>query len=318
MSKYASNPLLSIVTLSLLAALLAGCGGGGGSPADPAPAGPEPIRVVATTGMVGDVARRVAGDHVEVQVLMGPGVDPHLFKASESDVRRLDQADLILFNGLHLEGKMTEILAKMARGKRVVAVAEEVSEERLLSPPEFEGAHDPHIWFDVDLWSQVVAPVVTALSEVDPAHAADYQANGDALRAELLELDGWVTEQVAQLPEDQRVLVTAHDAFGYFGARYGFEVVGLQGLSTATEAGLKDMDRVVGVVVERKLGAIFVESSVPAKSIEAVQSACADKGHTVALGGELFSDAMGADGTPEGTYVGMVRHNVETVVGALQ
>ena len=279
MSKYASNPLLSIVTLSLLAALLAGCGGGGGSPADPAPAGPEPIRVVATTGMVGDVARRVAGDHVEVQA---------------------------------------EILAKMARGKRVVAVAEEVSEERLLSPPEFEGAHDPHIWFDVDLWSQVVAPVVTALSEVDPAHAADYQANGDALRAELLELDGWVTEQVAQLPEDQRVLVTAHDAFGYFGARYGFEVVGLQGLSTATEAGLKDMDRVVGVVVERKLGAIFVESSVPAKSIEAVQSACADKGHTVALGGELFSDAMGADGTPEGTYVGMVRHNVETVVGALQ
>ncbi len=318
MSKYLRLQPMSILVLTAAGLLFVACGGGQTTPAEDAAAAAEPPLVVATTGMVGDVARRIAGDHGRVEVLMGPGVDPHLFKASESDVRRLDEADLILYNGLHLEGKMTDILAKMARGKRVVAVGEEVPEGRLRSPPEFEGAHDPHIWFDVDLWSQVVDPVVTALSDVDPAHAAEFRTNGDAYRGELLELDAWVQAQVAALPEDQRVLVTAHDAFGYFGHRYGFEVVGLQGLSTATEAGLRDMDRVVDVVAGRKLRAIFVESSVPPKSIEAVRSACADKGHDVALGGELFSDAMGAAGTPEGTYLGMVRHNVDTVVGALR
>ena len=308
--------VLLVPSLILALAWLAGCGGGGST--DPITDVPEKPFVVATTGMVGDLAQRIAGDHARVETLMGPGVDPHLYKASESDVRRLDQADLILYNGLHLEGKMTEILGKMARGKKVVAVAESVDEARLLSPPEFEGAHDPHIWFDVSLWVEVIDPALEALIEVDAAHAEDYRANAEAYRAELIELDGWVAEQVAALPPDQRVLVTAHDAFGYFGQRYGFEVVGLQGLSTATEAGLKDVDRVVNLVVDRQLKAIFVESSVPAKSIEAVRPAPAEKGREVALGGELFSDAMGSEGTPEGTYVGMVRHNVDTVVGALR
>ncbi len=315
MSKNLHQELLFLVILAPVGVLLSSCGS---REATTVEAGDSKPLVVATTGMIGDLAHRIAGDHARIETLMGPGVDPHLFKASESDVRRLDGADLILYNGLHLEGKMTDILGKMTRGKEVVALGDAVDGSRLLSPPEFEGAHDPHIWFDVSLWVQVIDPAVQALIAVDPAHADDYRANAEAYRAELTELDAWIETQVAVLPSDQRVLVTAHDAFGYFGHRYGFEVVALQGLSTSTVAGLKDMDRVVGVVVERRLKAIFVESSVPPKSIEAVRIACAEEGLEVALGGELFSDAMGAEGTPEGNYVGMVRHNVDTVVGALR
>ena len=315
MSKKRAVDLLRFLTLAPVGLLLSSCGSQEASTASTADSRPM---VVATTGMIGDLAHRIAGDHARIETLMGPGVDPHLFKASESDVRRLDGADLILYNGLHLEGKMTDILGKMARGKEVVALGEAVDGSRLRSPPEFEGSHDPHIWFDVSLWVQAIDPATEALIAVDPAHADDYRANAETYRTELNELDAWIDTQVAVLPPDQRVLITAHDAFGYFGRRYGFEVVGLQGLSTSTEAGLRDMDRVVGVVVEHKLKAIFVESSVPPRSIEAVRTACAEEGLDVAVGGELFSDAMGGEGTPEGTYVGMVRHNVETVVGALR
>jgi manganese/zinc/iron transport system substrate-binding protein len=276
------------------------------------------VRVVATTGMIGDAAHHVGGDRAEVVTLMGPGVDPHLYKASQGDVARLSAADLVLYNGLHLEGKMGDVLVKLARSRAVVAVSETVPEDQLREPPEFQGQYDPHVWFDVRLWSHTLDAIAAAFAEVDPAHAATYRANAEAYRAELLELDAWVEQRIAELPPERRLLVTAHDAFGYFGRRYGVEVVGLQGISTLAEAGLRDVQRVVDLVVERRVKAIFVESSVPRRSIEAVQAAAAERGHQVAIGGQLFADAMGPASTPEGTYAGMVRHNVNTLVEALR
>ena len=277
-----------------------------------------PPRVLATIGMIGDVAARIAGENAEVESMMQAGVDPHLYKATEGDVRRLGGADLILYNGLNLEGKMGDVLVKVGRTRPVVAVSEGVPKEELREPPEFAGHYDPHIWFDVSLWAKTIDPIVAALGEIEPASAPAFRANGDALRAELLELDAWVKKEIASIPAERRVLVTAHDAFGYFGRRYGIEVTGLQGISTVSEAGLGDVERVVDTIVARKIPAIFVESSVPRRAIEAVQKACESKGWSVKIGGELFSDAMGPAGTPEGTYVGMVRHNVKTIVEALR
>ena len=302
----------------MITSVLGACSSPAGTAGDDPPGADPLLQVVTTTGMIADTARAVAGDRADVAALMGSGVDPHLYKASESDVRRLGEADLVLYNGLHLEGKMGEILEKMARSRPVVAVAEVVPEDRRRKPDGYEGQYDPHVWFDVSLWALTVDPVVEALSGVDPAHATDYRTRGDALKARYTELDGWVEARIAELPPEQRVLVTAHDAFGYFGQRYGVEVSGIQGLSTAAEAGLADVDRVVDLVSDRKLRAIFVESSVPQRSIDAVLSACEARGHDVALGGELFSDAMGAPDTPEGTYDGMVRHNTNTIVEALR
>ncbi len=300
----------------LLAGGLAGCGG-----AEPGAESSErsgPLSVVATTGMIGDTAARIAGEHAEVTALMGPGIDPHLYKASEGDVRRLTQADLILYNGLHLEGKMGDVLVKLARQRPVVAVSETIPEDRLREPPEFLGQYDPHVWFDVSLWVETLGPIAEALTEVDPAHAEDYAANAQALRQELLALDQWVVDRIAEIPQEGRILVTAHDAFGYFGQRYGVEVVGIQGISTLAEAGLQDMERVVDLIVDREVKALFVESSVPRRAVEAVQAAVRERDREVAIGGELFSDAMGAAGTEEGTYPGMVRHNVDTIVEALK
>jgi manganese/zinc/iron transport system substrate-binding protein len=282
-----------------------------------APAAHGKLRVVATTGMIGDLAARVGGERVEVTALMGPGVDPHLYKASESDVRRLAEADLILYNGLHLEGKMADVLVKMARTRPVVAVSETIPQDLLREPPEFAGQYDPHVWFDVSLWARAVEPIAAELAALDPPHAADYRRRADATRDELLALDRWAAERVASLPEARRVLVTAHDAFGYFGQRYGLRVVGLQGISTLAEAGVQDVERVVDAVVAARVPAIFVESSVPRRAIEAVVAACADRGFAVRIGGELYSDALGPKSGPAGTYDGMVRHNVETIVGAL-
>lgn len=294
---------------------LIGCGGG---PEETPPAATGKPKVVATIGMIADVAARIAGDHADVEGLMASGIDPHLYKASEGDVSKLQSADLILYNGLNLEGKMADVLVKVGRQRPVLAVTEEVSETFLREPPEFAGHYDPHIWFDVELWQMILDPIARELSAVAPAHAAEFKANAEKLKVELTELEAWVKSEIAKVPESQRVLVTAHDAFGYFGAKYGFEVVGIQGISTVSEAGLKDVERVVNLIVSRKIKAIFVESSVPRRAIEAVQEACRAKGHEVAIGGELFSDAMGAPGTEEGTYVGMVRHNVTTIVNALQ
>jgi manganese/zinc/iron transport system substrate-binding protein len=308
-----TNATTALILATVLA-VTAGCK----EASAPAPRGDGKLQVVATTGMVGDAARHVGGDRAEVVALMGPGVDPHLYKASEGDVARLTAADLILYNGLHLEGKMGDVLVKLARSRVVVAVSETAPVEQLREPPEFLGQYDPHLWFDVRLWSSTLDAIAAAYAEVDPENAAEYRANAEAYRKELLELDAWVEGRIAEIPADRRVLVTAHDAFGYFGRRYGVEVVGLQGISTLAEAGLGDVQRVVDLVVSRRVKAIFVESSVPRRSIEAVQAAAEERGHAVAIGGQLFSDAMGPAGSPEGTYAGMVRHNVNTLVEALK
>jgi manganese/zinc/iron transport system substrate-binding protein len=292
--------------------------------ANPAPAtqikrvsAEAPITVVATTGMVGDVARGVGGALVQVTTLMGPGVDPHLYKASQGDIARLANADIIMYNGLNLEGKMGDIFVKMARNRPVVAVTEAIDHDRLREPPEFLGHFDPHLWFNVALWSDVVPVVAAALADLDPAHRATYEANAAKYVTDLQALHVWTREQLSQVPVEQRVLVTAHDAFGYFGDAYSVDVVGLQGISTVAEFGLKDIQRIVDTLVARKIKAVFVESSIPRRSIEAVVAGAQARGHDVVIGGELFSDAMGAPGTEEGTYLGMVRANVNTIVDAL-
>lgn len=308
-----SKTIQFVLTIAVVG-LFVGCSAGPSAPV----LDDGPVTVVATTGMIGDAAGIVGGELVVVKTLMGPGVDPHLYKASEGDVKRLGDADLILYNGLHLEGKMTDILVKLASRRPIVAVGGVVPEDRLREPPEFLGQYDPHIWFDVELWSRTLSAIADALAELRPAHAEIFRTNAESYRQTLLKLDRWAQERIASIPEPRRILVTAHDAFGYFGERYGIRVVGLQGLSTLAEAGLKDMERVVDIVVDSGIDAIFVETSVPRRAIEAVQAACRDRGADVRIGGELFSDAMGAAGTPEGTYIGMVRHNVNTIVEALQ
>lgn len=277
------------------------------------------IKVTATVGMVGDLARIVGGEHVDVTTLMGPGVDPHLYKASEGDIGRLSSADIVFYNGLLLEGKMADVLVKVARrGKPTIPVSELIDESRLREPPEFQGHYDPHIWFDVSLWVETIPVVVAALSDLDPTHAEAYAANGAAYTRELTALHEEVFTAIATIAEDARVLVTAHDAFGYFGVAYNIEVIGLQGVSTLAEYGIRDVQRIVNTITSRSVRAVFVESSVPRRSIEAVVAGCTAKGHDVIIGGQLFSDAMGEAGTPEGTYVGMVRHNVRTIVESLR
>ncbi|HUE75486.1 MAG TPA: zinc ABC transporter substrate-binding protein [Chloroflexota bacterium] len=276
------------------------------------------IRAVTTIGQIGDLVHNVGGDRVEVIALMGPGVDPHLYKASEGDVTRLNSADIIFYNGLNLEGKMSDLFVRLARTRPAVAVTEDIPVEQLLEPPEFAGHYDPHIWFDVTMWKQATGTVERALSELDPANAATYQANADRYRQELDALHEWAASEITTIPRERRVLVTAHDAFGYFGQQYDVEVVGLQGISTESEAGVGDVQALADLIASRGVKAMFVESSVPHRNIEAVQAAVRAKGNDVIIGGEIFSDAMGEPGTPTGTYIGMFQHNVETIVTALR
>lgn len=281
-----------------------------------APFGPEnPIKLVATIGMIGDVASIIGGERVDVYTMMGPGIDPHLYKAKAGDVERINNADLILYNGLHLEAKMGEILERIASTHNTVAVAENFSEDELIKVEE--GVHDPHVWFDVEKWQVVASNILSALKETDPQGTERYDANFETYRRELVELQQFVLEQTSRVPEEKRVLITAHDAFNYFGEAYGFEVRGLQGISTVDEAGTGDVRNLTDFIAEREIGAIFVETSVSTKSVQALQEAVQDRGFDVTIGGELFSDAMGSPGTPEGTYLGMVRHNTETIVEAL-
>lgn len=307
---------------SLLLALVPLAVGAGCRPAGPGTAdsfADRTIRVTATTSLVADLARAVGGERVAVTGLMGPGVDPHLYKASEGDVARMAGADVVFYGGLHLEGKMGELFEEMAgRGVRAVAVTDGIPRERLLASEAFQGNYDPHVWFDVALWKEAAQTVAQTLAEMDPTHAAQYEANLTAYAQQLDSLDAYVRAQVATVPEAQRVLVTAHDAFGYFGRAYGFEVHGLQGISTATEAGTADVQRLAAFIAERRLPALFVESSVSPRAIEAVQAAVRARGHDVQMGGSLFSDALGNPGTPEGTYLGMVRYNVDTITRALR
>jgi manganese/zinc/iron transport system substrate-binding protein len=293
---------------------LAGCANGVGNPAEQTFGGTYPIKAVATTGMVADLVRQAGGSHVTVDQLMGADVDPHLFTASLGDVNRLKAANIVFYSGLHLEGKMTSIFESMARKQPTLAVAENLPS--LLE--DEEKTHDPHVWFDVSMWSQAAGVVRDALAKYDPRNASDYRARTDAYQAELAQLHDYARTQIATIPKEQRVLVTAHDAFRYFGRAYDIEVKGIQGISTESEASVKDINDLVKFLVERKVKAVFVETSVNPRNIKSLIEGCQARGHKVAIGGELFSDAMGKEGTPEGTYVGMVKHNVDTIVQALK
>lgn len=307
---------LILIYIILLSVLTIACSSNDQTPSGDAEN--QKINIVATTGMIADMVSVIGGDNVQVKGLMGPGVDPHLYKASAGDVALLSKADIIFYNGLHLEGKMTEIFEQMTkRGINTVAVSDGIDRNELLAPPEFKGHYDPHIWFDVGLWSNTVGTVTETLIKMDPQNSSEYKKNSEAYLKELSELDQYVQQRADSLPKDKRVLITAHDAFNYFGRAYGFEVSGLQGISTASEAGTADVHRLATMIVERRIPAIFVESSVPPRYIEAVQAAVISRGFDVRVGGKLFSDAMGNPGTPEGNYLGMVRYNINTIVNAL-
>lgn len=274
--------------------------------------------IVATTGMVADVVRHVAGERADVVGLMGAGVDPHLYKPTRSDVERMMDADVIFYNGLLLEGKMTDSLIRAATsGKRVHAVTELLDERYLLEPEEFEGLYDPHVWMDPAAWARAVEVIRDKLIEFDPDGEADYIANTMAYTQTLNDLDTYAVRVLGSVPEGQRVLVTAHDAFNYFGRRFGFEVVGIQGISTESEAGVRDIEDLVDLLVGRGIRAVFVESTVSERNINALIAGARARGHEVTIGGSLFSDAMGDEGTYEGTYVGMIDHNVTTVARSL-
>lgn len=291
--------------------LLSGCARGG-----PDGAGGQ-IRVATTIGMIADIVENVGGERVQVTGLMGPGVDPHLYKASAGDVRTLSRADLIFYNGLHLEAAMGEVLEEMGARKRTAAVSDGIDPERFIVSREFIGSRDPHIWFDVTLWMEAAEHVAEVLADHDPDGADLYRENLARYRSDLEALDAWVRERVSTVPEERRVLVTAHDAFNYFGRAYDFDVRGLQGISTVSEAGTADVQQLARFIVERRIPAIFAETSVSERSISAVRAAVRARGVEVKIGGSLFSDAMGSAGTPEGTYVGMIRHNVNAIVEGL-
>lgn len=298
------------VLLSLL--ILSSCGTGSPESSDQRP------YIVTTTGMIADAVKRIGGDSLRVEALMGPGVDPHLYKATQGDLARLTEADIVFYNGLHLEGKMGEVLEKLGRQKTVAAVAERIPESSLHRVPEYNNNFDPHIWFDVSLWQQAVEQMRDVLSEKYPDQAVLFSENASNYLDSLQQLHKWVQEEIATIPEKRRILITAHDAFGYFGTAYNIEVKGLQGISTLSEFGLRDVTSLVDYIVENEVKAVFVETSVPPRAIEAVVTGARERGFEVRVGGNLFSDAMGAEGTPEGTYPGMVRANVNTIVNSLK
>ena len=273
------------------------------------------VKIVCTTGMVSDLVQNIAGDRAEVTHLMGAGVDPHLYKSSPDDAAELGSADMVFYSGLHLEGKMTDLFQDLAKTKPVIAVADKLDHARLL---EDGGLHDPHVWFDVSLWMDASAQVAEALAKSDPDHAEVYLKRQSQLLLKLQELDKFCREELKKIPAERRVLVTAHDAFRYFGKAYNIEVRGIQGVSTDSEAGVKQINELVDFLVQRKIKAIFVETSVSEQNVKSLLEGCKAQNHEVVIGGELFSDAMGEAGTPEGTYEGMIRHNVNVIVKALQ
>ncbi|QHE51166.1 metal ABC transporter solute-binding protein, Zn/Mn family [Pontibacillus sp. HMF3514] len=297
------------------ALLLAGCNNAASSGDQN---GDGKVKVVTTIAQIADVARNVGGENVEVESLMGPGTDPHLYKATHSDIESLQEADIIFYNGHHLEGQMNKVFKKMRKQKPTYAVAESIPEEKMDADPENPEIYDPHVWFDVTMWQYTVDEVAKGLSDLDPDNKEAYEKNAKDYNQKLDELHKYAKEQINKIPEESRVLVTAHDAFHYFGKAYGMEVRGLQGLSTESEFGLKDVQRIVNLLSERNIKAVFVESSVSERSINAVVEGAKENGHNVKIGGELYSDAMGPEDTKEGTYIGMFKHNVETIVNALK
>lgn len=310
--------LRALVALALLALALLAAGCGASGSAAGGPVGERPIRVTTTTNFITDTARQIGGDRVEVTGLMGPGVDPHLYKASAGDVRTLREADVIFYGGLELEGKMTDLLDELAERQRTVAVTRDIPRGELLRPAQFEGKFDPHVWFDVAKWQSAARTVAAALRELDPGHAAEYDGRLRRYARQLTELDRTTRRRFAAIPRRSRVLITSHDAFNYFGRRYGFDVVAIQGISTATQATTADIKRVARTIAERDVKAVFVESSVPRQTIDAVIAAARKLGQETRVGGALFSDAAGDEGTPQGTYVGMVDYNAQLIARGLR
>lgn len=310
-NKYIQHCLSGMVVLAI--ALVTACS------SEQAVAETEKLKVETTIGMVADLVKHVGGDRVEVGQLMGPGVDPHLYKPTSADAARLSKADVIFYSGLMLEGRMADLFIKLARrGVNAYPITETIPEGKLLEPEEFEGHWDPHPWFDVQLWAMTVPAIVNGLSQADPEGKATYEANGEALSKRLAELHQWCVEQTNIIPEKNRILVTSHDAYNYFGKTYGFKVVGLQGVSTVSEAALADMASMVDFIKDQQVKAIFVETSVNPEAIKRVA-----KDAEVKIGGELFSDAMGAPGEMHGgfdtgTYEGMIKYNMTTLVEALK
>lgn len=276
------------------------------------------IVTVSTTGMIADAIKNIVGEKAEVTALMGAGVDPHLYKVTQGDLEKLQNADVIFYNGLHLEGKMSEVLEKLSHKKKVIPVSNGIPTNKLRLLNEKAKISDPHIWFDVMLWKQAVQYASQEIQKIDTLNKVAYQTNTTAFVAQLDSLDIWVRKEIGTIPEQSRLLITAHDAFGYFGEAYQIEVRGLQGISTVSDYGLNDVTSLVNLIVERKIKAIFIETSVSDKSIKAVVEGCRAKGHEVKIGGALYSDAMGKAGTQEGTYLGMVKANVNTIVAALK
>lgn len=277
----------------------------------------EPLLVVATTGMIADAARQIGGDLVEVRALMGPGVDPHSYRQTRTDIAAMVRADLVLRHGLYLEAQMEQFFADLGRRRRVVPVADALPRDLLRAHTHYADKFDPHVWMVPDLWRLAVAEVQRALTDARPEDAGIFAANATAHLADLDRLSAYARETLSRVPEPSRVLLTAHDAFGYFGDAYGFEVLGIQGISTESEAGLNRISELVDLLVNRRISSVFVESSVSDRNIRAVIEGAAAKGHTVRIGGELYSDAMGPDGSYEGTYVGMIDHNVTVIARAL-
>lgn len=276
------------------------------------------LNVVVTTSMLTDLVKNIGGDLINIQGLMGAGVDPHLYKASEGDVSKLFNADVIFYNGLHLEGKLVEVFEKMEAQKTTVALGEFLAKDGLIGSDYFASNYDPHVWFNIQYFKEFSDKVTNVLSNKDPKNAGSYTVNNIAFQQELDLLQTRVVNTIATLAPEKRILVTAHDAFNYFGKAYGFKVVGLQGLSTATEAGVQDVQQLSEYIIKNKVKAVFIESSVPRRTIEALEAAVLSKGHQVSIGGSLYSDALGDAGSVEGTYIGMFLYNVKTIVNALQ
>lgn len=284
--------------------------------ATPALAAPK-LNIVATTGMIADLARVIGGDAVSVKALMGAGVDPHAYRQTRSDIVAMTRADAVLWHGLYLEAQMEGFFADLSRKRPVHAIAETLDRADLLAHADYDGRFDPHVWMDPGLWVKCVPAVVSALSDLAPDTRATFESNAAEFVAQAEDLTRYAQDTLAQVPPERRVLLTAHDAFGYFGRAYGFEVLGIQGISTESEAGLNRISALVDTLVERDLPAVFVETSVSDRNIRALIEGAAAQGHEVTIGGALFSDAMGPDGTYEGTWLGMIDHNVTTIARAL-
>ncbi len=285
--------------------------------ADPTRAAPAPLKVVATTGMIADAARQIGGDQVEVRALMGAGVDPHAYRQTRSDIVALTQADLVLWHGLYLEAQLEDFMGDLAETQKVVAVAETLPRNLLINHDDYEDKFDPHVWMNPNLWARVVLHIRDALIAARPESKSVFEENAKKHLAEIRALSTYANEVLSSVPADSRMLVTAHDAFNYFGSAYGYEVVGIQGISTESEAGLNRIETLVDMLVERNIKAVFVESSVSDRNVRALIEGAAARGHDVAIGGTLYSDAMGQPGTYEGTYIGMIDHNVTTIARAL-